>query len=168
MNGKRGGKAKGGWECADLPKRSCAILGHFLWQRFFHDYFVILLCTHHFVTMDEAFSFEKLFLRSGRKMTNLVGRRKPEKVLGINLLMGSLNSSLSSEGQLHHRSSRTSLPWCPALFWLLLSPPSQDNCTAEGREPHKETSWAWESAAGKLFVCRGKMPTPKSLCNLPL
>lgn len=94
------------------PSRLCAVLDHFLWQRFFHDYWVIVLCTCHFMTMDEAFSFVKLFLRFGRTVTHLGGRGKPEKVLGNNLFMGGLNPCLSSEGQclsraqLHHSSSR--------------------------------------------------------------
>lgn len=65
---------------------------------FFHDYWVIVLCTYHFVVMNEAFSFEKLFLRSGRKMTNLGEGENQKKVQGSNLFPGGL-TSLSSEDQ---------------------------------------------------------------------
>lgn len=87
--------------------------------------------------MDEAFSFEKLFFRSDRKMTNLGGEWgvEPEKVLGIILFMGGLNSPLSSEGQCLSRAQlhqQNISPLVSNSLWFLLSLPSQDNCTALG------------------------------------
>ena len=86
--------------------RSAAMLGHFTWQRLFawllHNCTLCpSFCDLSGKTMDKACSFEALFFRSGREMTNLGGKKKE---MGNNsLFTGGLNSSLFfSEG--HCRS----------------------------------------------------------------
>lgn len=127
--------------------------------------------------MDEAFSFEKLFFRSDRKMTNLGGNggwnQKKFWELFYSWEVWILPSPLkvSAYPELSC-TSRTFLPWYPIHYgFCYLFPPRTivlPWAAHEGREPHHQTSWAWKSAGGKLFVCSGKMPTPKSLCNLLL
>lgn len=180
MNGKREGKAKEGWECAELPKRSCAMLGHFLWQRSFpwllwNCTLCLSFCDLPGKTMEGAFSFEKLFLRSGKKMTNLGERENqkdiissqevwiPPSALKVRVYPEPSCTTAPAEHlslgiQLHYGSCYLLPPRTTVLPWA----------AHEGMEPHKQTSWAGESLGEKMFVCNGKMPTSKSLCSLPL
>lgn len=142
---------------------------------FFHDYLIIVLCTCHFVTMDEAFSCEKLFLKFGRKVALWGGRGKPEKVLGHNLFMGGLNLPLlwRSESILSSAATQLQQNTSPLVSSFIVapvfsSPPGQLSCPGLLMGAPQANSWAWESPGGKLFVCSGKMPTSKSPSNLPL
>lgn len=137
VNGKRGKQREDG----DVQNSSrdcvpCWVISS--GRGFFHDYLVIVLCSCHVVTMDETFSFGKLFLRFGRKVACLGGRGKPEKVLGNNLFMRGLSSSLSSEGPESVLSSaapqlqQSSSPLVSSFLVAPVVPSLQDNCPALG------------------------------------
>lgn len=115
---------------------------------FFHDYCVIVLCTYHFVVVNEAFSFEKLFLRSGRKITHLgegENQKKYREIISsqeVWLLPSPLKISvypelscttdpaehLSLGIQLHYGSCYLFPPRTIVLCWA----------AQEGRDPHRK------------------------------